>query len=212
MANINFRYERIFEYIYIQKTIRMNIRICSYQKDDTNEYPNIFVSKKQYEWISKYIRIKKMIRIWYERILISEHIRMYKIFDISFRLDARGWIFDVWYNRKLKHSWHNKIEVIFLWTLIFVWTIWAIYLLDLLAQTLDFSLEYIRIKKRYERISEYIRIKKMIRTNIRIYLYQKDDTNDIRIYSYQKSNTNEYPNIFVSKNWWKEHSELCLRH
>ena len=49
VANINFRYERIFEYIYIQKMIRTNIRIYSYQKDDTNEYPNIFVSKKQYE-------------------------------------------------------------------------------------------------------------------------------------------------------------------
>ena len=109
---------------------------------------------------------------------------------LGFRFDVRCWIFDVWYNRKLKHSWHNKIEVIFLWTLIFVWTIWAIYLLDLLAQTLDFSLEYIRIKKRYERISEYIRIKKMIRTNI-------------RIYSYQKNNTNEYPNIFASKKWYE---------
>ena len=30
VANINFRYERIFEYIYIPKTIRTNIRIYSY--------------------------------------------------------------------------------------------------------------------------------------------------------------------------------------
>ena len=46
VANINFRYERIFKYIYIQKTIRMNIRIYSYQKNDTNEYPNIFAQEK----------------------------------------------------------------------------------------------------------------------------------------------------------------------
>ena len=50
VANIKFRYEWIFEYIYIQKTIRTNIRIYSYQKNDTNEYPNIFVSKKWYEY------------------------------------------------------------------------------------------------------------------------------------------------------------------
>ena len=29
--------------------IKENFAIYSYQKDDTNEYPNIFVSKKQYE-------------------------------------------------------------------------------------------------------------------------------------------------------------------
>ena len=43
-------------------SIRMNIRIYLYPKNDTNEYPNIFVSKKLYERISEYIRIKKMIR------------------------------------------------------------------------------------------------------------------------------------------------------
>ena len=37
--------------------------------------------------------------------------------------DVRCWIFDVWYKRNLKHSWHNKGEVIFLWILICVWTI-----------------------------------------------------------------------------------------
>ena len=193
----------------------MNIRIYLYPKNDTNEYPNIFVSKRWYERISEYIRIKKAIRMniriySYQKndtnmmrtnIHIGKYsnvrIHSYQIFDISFRFDARGWIFDVWYNRKLKHSWHNKIEVIFLWTLIFVWTIWAIYLLDLLAQTLDFSLEYIRIKKRYERISEYIRIKKMIRTNIRIYSHQRNDTNMIRmnIRTGKYSNIFEYPNI-----------------
>ena len=39
--------------------IRTNIRIYLYQKNDTNEYANIFVSKKQYERISEYICIKK---------------------------------------------------------------------------------------------------------------------------------------------------------
>ena len=34
------------KYIRILKTIRTNIRIYSYQKNDTNEYTNIFVSKK----------------------------------------------------------------------------------------------------------------------------------------------------------------------
>ena len=115
------------------------------------------------------------------------------------------------------------MEVIFLWILICEWTIWAIYLLDLLAHTLDFSLEYsyqktirtnIRIysyqnndtneypnifasKKWYERISEYIRIKKTIRMNIRIYSHQKNDTNMIRtnIRTGKYSNIFEYPNI-----------------
>ena len=88
---MNFWYEWIFEYIFFQKTIRMNIRIYSYQKNDTNEYPNIFVSKKWYERISEYIRIKQMIRIWYERIFVSENIRIYEyihskflIFDVGF--------------------------------------------------------------------------------------------------------------------------------
>jgi len=152
VANINFWYKRIFEYIHIQKTILMNIQIYSHQKYDTNEYPNIFVSKKQYEWISEYICQKNDTNMIRTNIHIGKYsnvrIHSYQIFDISFRFDARGWIFDVWYNRKLKHSWHNKIEVIFLWTIIFVWTIWAFYLLDLLAETLDFSLKYIRIKKR----------------------------------------------------------------
>ena len=45
-----------------KKIIPTNIRIYWYQKNDTNEYPNIFVSKKLYERISEYIRIKKTIR------------------------------------------------------------------------------------------------------------------------------------------------------
>ena len=95
VANINFRYERIFEYIYIQKTIRTNIRIYSYQKNDTNEYPNIFVSKKQYERISEYIRIRKMIRIWYERIFVSENIRMYEYIRIKFLILVLDLMLDV---------------------------------------------------------------------------------------------------------------------
>ena len=95
VANINFWYEWIFEYIYIQKTIRTNIRIYSYQKDDTNEYPNIFVSKKQYEWISEYIRIRKMIRIWYERIFISENIWMYEYIRIKFFILVLDLMLDV---------------------------------------------------------------------------------------------------------------------
>ena len=88
-------YERIYEYIRIKKRIRIwyerifgaeNIRIYSnirifntlwYEKYDTNEYPNIFGSKKWYERIYEYIRIKKRIRIWYERIFVAENIRIY---------------------------------------------------------------------------------------------------------------------------------------
>ena len=66
-----------------KKTIRTNIRIYSYQKNNTNEYPNIFVSKKWYERISEYIRIKKMIRIWYERIFLTENIRIYEYIYIK---------------------------------------------------------------------------------------------------------------------------------
>ena len=95
VTNINFRYERIFKYIYIQKMIRMNIRIYSYQKNDTNEYPNIFVSKKQYERISEYIRIRKMIRIWYERIFVSENIRMYEYIRIKFLILVLDLMLDV---------------------------------------------------------------------------------------------------------------------
>ena len=36
VTNINFKHERIFEYIYIQKMIRTNIRIYLYKKYDTN--------------------------------------------------------------------------------------------------------------------------------------------------------------------------------
>ena len=54
VAIINFRYEWTFEYIYIHKTIRMNIWIYSYQNYDTNEYPNIFVKNDTLVLIKKY--------------------------------------------------------------------------------------------------------------------------------------------------------------
>ena len=105
VTNTNFQHKRIFEYIYIKKTIRTNIRIYSYQKNDTNEYPNIFVSKKwydeylnifvskkQYERISEYICIKNMIQIWYERIFVSENIWIYEYICIQK-------IIRIWYER-----------------------------------------------------------------------------------------------------------------
>ena len=55
----------------------MNIRIYLYQKNNTNEYPNIFVSKKSYERISQYNHIKKNIWIWYKQIFVSENIWIY---------------------------------------------------------------------------------------------------------------------------------------
>ena len=63
VRNIDFWYERIFEYIFIPKTIRMNNRICSYQKIIRTN-------------IRIYLYQKKM-RIWYERIFLSENIRIY---------------------------------------------------------------------------------------------------------------------------------------
>ena len=65
------KYSNIFEYPYIthydmKNMIRTNIRIYSDQKNYTNEYTNIFVSKKGYEYdtneyswqkIFEYIRI-----------------------------------------------------------------------------------------------------------------------------------------------------------
>ena len=159
------QYERISEYIRIKKMIQTNIRIYSYQQNDMNEYPNIFVSNKWYEYDTNEYLYRKIFEC--TNTFVS-------IFYIGVRFDVICWIFVVWYNKK--HSWHNKMEVICLWILICVWTI-----LDLLVHTLDFSLEYIRIKKRYERISEYIRI---------------------------KNDTNEYPNNYVSK---KQYEYICIK-
>ena len=56
---------------------------------DTNEYPNIFVSRKQYERISEYIRIKRndtnMIRINI-RIENDTNIRIFKYSSHSNRV------------------------------------------------------------------------------------------------------------------------------
>ena len=62
--------------------------------------------------------------------------------------------------------------------------------MNFLAHRLDFSLKYIRIKKRYEQISKYIRIKKWYE-GISEYIRTK------------KNNTIEYPNMFASKNWYE---------
>ena len=64
----------------------MNIRIYSYQKSNTNEYPNIFVSENDMNMIRTNIHIGKYSNV---------RIHLYLIFDISSRFDARGWIFDV---------------------------------------------------------------------------------------------------------------------
>ena len=78
VTNIKFWYERIFEYIYIQKTIQTNIWIYSHQKNDTNmirtnirigkysnifEYPNIRHTLIQ---MSKMLRERKRVAnsIW----------------------------------------------------------------------------------------------------------------------------------------------------
>ena len=52
-------YQRISKYISIEKNNTKNIRIYLYQKNNTNEYPNIFLSKKWYERIDEYICIKE---------------------------------------------------------------------------------------------------------------------------------------------------------
>ena len=57
-------------------SIRTNIRIYLYPKNDTNEYPNIFVSKRLYKRISEYIRIKKAIQINIRIYLYQKMIRI----------------------------------------------------------------------------------------------------------------------------------------
>ena len=99
---MKFWYKQIFKYIYIQKTIRTNIRICLCQKNHTNKYPNIVVSKRWYKYmIQTNIRIRKF-----------SNVRKYRFFMLGLRFDVRCWILDV---IKLKSSWHNKGKVIFLY-------------------------------------------------------------------------------------------------
>ena len=87
---------------------------------------------------------------------IYEYLRI-KIFMLGFRC----WIWDVWYNRKLKLTQHNKGKLNFLCILKFVWTIWAISLLDFLVHRLDFFSD-IFVSYSYQ---------KTIQMNIRIYIY-----------------------------------------
>ena len=87
--------------------------------------------------------------------------------------------------------------------------------MDFLALRLDFSLEYIRIKKRYELISQYICIRKTIRSNIQICIYQKIIRTNIQIWLYQKNHTNmiqtnisirKYSNIQIFVTPWSGYS------
>ena len=71
-----FEYIRISEYstLYDMKNmIRTNIRIYSDQKNDTNEYTNIFVSKKGYEYDTNEYSWQKI----FEYIRISEYSSHY---------------------------------------------------------------------------------------------------------------------------------------
>ena len=56
--------------------IRMNIRIYSYQKSDTNEYPNIFIPKKWYEYDTNEYLYRKIFE--YRHTLIHKHILRYQ--------------------------------------------------------------------------------------------------------------------------------------
>ena len=98
-TNMKFRYEydtneyswrKIFEYIRISEystlydmknMIRTNIRIYSDQKNDTNEYTNIFVSKKGYEYDTNENSWQKI----FEYIRISEYSSHY-VLDWSLRI------------------------------------------------------------------------------------------------------------------------------
>ena len=87
-------------------SIRTNIRIYLYPKNDTNEYPNIFVSKKWYERISEYIRIKKTIRtnIWIyshqknDTNMIRTNIRIGKYSNIFEYPNIRHTLTCCWYH------------------------------------------------------------------------------------------------------------------
>ena len=101
-----------YERIFVAENIRIysNIRIFNtlwYEKYDTNEYPNIFGSKKWYERIYEYIRIKKRIRIWYERIFVAENIRIYSNIRIFVTLCSTIYIW-VRFPRtgKMSNMWH----------------------------------------------------------------------------------------------------------
>ena len=67
------RYERISEYMRIQKIIQMNIRIYLYQK-------------KQYEWISEYIRIKNDTNMIRTNVRIGKYLNIFEYTNIRHTL------------------------------------------------------------------------------------------------------------------------------
>ena len=72
-----------YEWTFVSKMIRIfefsNIRHTLIEYNfDTNEYPNIFVSRKWYERISEYIRIKKLIWTNVRIDIRTENIRIFK--------------------------------------------------------------------------------------------------------------------------------------
>ena len=89
-----FEYIRISEYstLYDMKNmIRTNIRIYSDQKNDTNEYTNIFVSKKGYEYDTNEYSWQKI----FEYIRISEYSSHYGTFCrkmFKYALRAEKWL------------------------------------------------------------------------------------------------------------------------
>ena len=72
VANINFWYERIFKYIYIQKTIRMNIRIYSYKNHTNMIRTNIRISKYLSHPGTELVQIfnSKILILYYLKLLV----------------------------------------------------------------------------------------------------------------------------------------------
>ena len=86
-----YSWRKIFEYIRISEysthydmknMIRTNIRIYSDQKNDTNEYTNIFVSKKGYEYDTNEYSWQKI----FEYIRISEYSSHYGTYLHTYNL------------------------------------------------------------------------------------------------------------------------------
>ena len=75
---------REFILIYAKEQLQLT-QIYSNIKDHTNEYPNIFVSKKWYERIYEYIRIQKKHTNEYTNIFISKKWYEYDTNEYSYR-------------------------------------------------------------------------------------------------------------------------------
>ena len=74
------------EFILIYATEQLQLtQIYSNIKDHTNEYPNIFVSKKWYERIYEYIRIQKKHTNEYTNIFVSKKLNEYDTNEYSYR-------------------------------------------------------------------------------------------------------------------------------